>query len=424
MKNKMEFRAEEQQKALALLNQKQWLAGHENISQSFKLATETAATTLDIKRVSVWLYENNKKNITCVDLFLQESANHESGSVLNKTDYPKYFDALSKERIIAADDAHTNEYTAEFSEKYLKPLNITSMLDAPIKLGGKGVGVLCCEHIGEQRSWKIDEKIFAASVADFCSIALELSEHKKTSDELRKHQNRLETMIAERTIDLEIKNKELEAFSYTISHDLRSPLRHVNGYLEIIEEDCREKLSEIEKDYISRTRKSVVKMYDMIDAILHLSRISAQTIKKLPIKLSDLALEISDQLTINNPKVEFDIEETPIAHGDEDLLRIAISNLLENAIKYSSKKSSPLIEFGSNMENDIQVFYIRDNGCGFDMKYSHKLFDVFQRLHNDSEYKGSGIGLSTVYKVIERHRGKIWAKSEIDNGTTFYFTLN
>ena len=424
MKREMEIRAEEQQRALALLNQKQWLAGHENIALSLNLATETAAITLNIKRVSVWLYENNKTSIKCIDLFLQDKDSHESGLALSKSDYPKYFDALSKERIIAANDAHTNEHTAEFSEGYLKPLGISSMLDAPIKLGGKSVGVLCCEHIGDNRTWQIDEQIFTASVADFCSIAFELSEHKKTSDELRKHQNRLESMIAERTLDLEIKNKELEAFSYTISHDLRSPLRHVNGYLEIIEEDCSDKLSEIEKDYIARTRKSVVKMYEMIDAILHLSRISSQALKKKPIKLSELVLEISDQLTINNPNVEFDIEETQIIYGDEPLLRVAITNLLENAIKYSAKSDSPLIEFGYKMEDDHAVFFVRDNGCGFDMKYAHKLFDVFQRLHNDKEYKGSGIGLSTVHKVIQRHHGKIWSESKIDKGSCFYFTLS
>jgi len=420
----MQQRAIEQQKALLLLSKKQWLAGHENILESLHLATETAAATLNIQRCSVWLYENDKSILRCMDLYDKKLNRHESGMELTASDYPNYFSALYKERIIAADDAHTYKYTSEFSENYLTPFGINSMLDAPIWLGGDTIGVLCCEHTGPKRTWEIDEQNFAASVADFASIAFELAEHKKTTDELRQHKIRLQAMVKERTNELNDKNMELEAFCYSVSHDLRAPLRHIDGYLAMIEEDYADKIDTPGQEIIKRIRNSAEKMRTMIDALLYLSQLSAQTLNISSINLSQLLQDIVSQLDYDNRAVTINIHETSNINGDIKLLRIALTNLLENALKYTSKSPNPYIEFGSSQEGNRTIFFLRDNGCGFDMQYNDKLFVAFQRLHRQEEYEGTGIGLSTVYRVIQRHGGHIWAEAEVGKGATFYFYLS
>jgi light-regulated signal transduction histidine kinase (bacteriophytochrome) len=330
---------------------------------------------------------------------------------------------LLKERIIAADDAHTNEYTYEFSDVYLKPLGISSMLDAPIWLGGNAIGVLCCEHVGEKRKWGIDEENFAASVADFASISFELAEHKKTSDELREHKNKLESIVNERTAELREKNDALEAFNYSVSHDLRAPLRHAAGYLQIIEEDYSDRIDDTGLDYIKRARDSLGKMNLMIDSMLNLSRITTHKMKKTEIDLSKLMKVIAGQLVERDHPVDLRINNTPKAVGDAGLLQIALTNLLENALKYTQKVPDPVIEFGSLQIKDKTVYFLKDNGCGFDARYVDKLFAVFQRLHSESEFEGAGIGLSTVQRVIQNHGGEIRAEGEVGKGASFYFSL-
>lgn len=181
MGKNLDQRAKEQQDALLLLSQKQWLAGKNDVAESLRLATEIASQTLGVQRCSIWLYAENKTIIQCLDLFDSQKQEHQAGLVLSSEKYPSYFEGLFKERIINADDAYTHKYTYEFKDSYLKPHGIRSMLDAPIRLKGQTVGVLCCEHVGDTRHWEIDEMNFAASVADFASISFELSEHKKNS---------------------------------------------------------------------------------------------------------------------------------------------------------------------------------------------------------------------------------------------------
>ena len=416
-------RAELKQEALLLLSKNQWLARSKDIEESIQLATRTAATTLDIARCSVWLYEDEKTKIKSIDLYDASQSSHESGAVLDSEQFPIYFSALFQERIISADNAHTNKYTAEFSEVYLKPLGINSMIDAPIWRGGEAIGVLCCEHVGEPRVWEVDEQNFVASVADFLSIAFELSEHKRTSDELLEHKNRLEALVKERTEELHKKNKELEAFAYSVSHDLRAPLRHIMGYVNILSEDY---LSDIPEDgylYVDRIKASISKLNNMIDSMLSLSRLSHHEMRFKRLNMSQLVRDLGEQFTNTNDALVLDVNETEDVIVDKNLMQNLITNLLENAIKFTQTKEQPRIEFGEMVQSDTKVFYFKDNGCGFDMNYVEKLFTVFQRLHSDKEYPGTGVGLSTVKRIIEMHNGTVWGESEIDKGAVFYFTL-
>lgn len=259
-----------------------------------------------------------------------------------------------------------------------------------------------------------------------CYEKLRLQQQREqVEEELRKHRDHLEELVAERTTSLERVNKELEAFSYSISHDLRAPLRHINGFSQALLEECGDKLNDNGKDYLHRVRTASRRMGELIDDLLSLSRITREEMQRQPVNLSALANDIATQLKKDQPDrvVQFDIQEGQTVQGDARLLRIALENLLGNAWKYTSKKASARIEFGCTENDGEQVYYVRDDGVGFDMKYAHKLFGSFQRLHQDDEFPGSGIGLATVARIIHRHGGRVWAEAEVNKAATFYFTL-
>ncbi|MGD8640039.1 MAG: ATP-binding protein [Gammaproteobacteria bacterium] len=242
--------------------------------------------------------------------------------------------------------------------------------------------------------------------------------------ELQAAKTELEQRVEQRTAELSDAIEELEAFSYSVSHDLRAPLRAINGFSQALEEDYAKQIDETGNDYLQRIRQGTEKMSNLIDALLTLSRISRHSIKRKTVSLDQIAENILQQLQELDPdrKIDLNIEKGISAYGDEYLLRIVLQNLLGNAWKYSSKIQTPRIEFGYFERNSSKIYYIRDNGAGFDMKYYNKLFDAFQRLHGN-EFEGTGIGLATVRRCIRRHNGRIWAESDVNNGATFYFTL-
>ncbi|HQQ74214.1 MAG TPA: ATP-binding protein [Pseudomonadales bacterium] len=235
----------------------------------------------------------------------------------------------------------------------------------------------------------------------------------------------LEEEVQLRTAELRVTNRELEAFTYSVSHDLRSPLRSVDGFSAALMEDFGDKLEGLGRDYITRIRSASQRMGNLIDSLLHLSRVSRQDMITTSVDMIPMAHEIVDGLRSSDPSrhVEFICPETLIAHGDRDLLRIVLENLLGNAWKYTSKTEVPRVEFGAYDRDGEMVYCVRDNGAGFDMKYVDKLFGPFQRLHRDQEFEGLGIGLATVARIIHRHGGEIWAEGQVDNGAAFYFTL-
>jgi signal transduction histidine kinase len=233
----------------------------------------------------------------------------------------------------------------------------------------------------------------------------------------------LEERVRQRTTELETTNRELEAFSYSVSHDLRAPLRTIDGFSLALEEDYADAVDATGRDYIRRVRTGVQRMGQLIDSLLQLSRITRAEITRGEVDLSGMAEMIAGNLRDENPesKVEFRIAPGLTATADPKLIQVALENLLGNAVKFSSKVEHPVVEFALDRERD--AWFVRDNGAGFDMFYSDKLFNAFNRLHGDKDFKGSGIGLATVARVVRRHHGRIWAESVVNHGATFWFTL-
>lgn len=235
----------------------------------------------------------------------------------------------------------------------------------------------------------------------------------------------LEQRVAQRTRELNTSNQELEAFSYSVSHDLRAPLRTIDGFSLALEEDFADKLNDEGRDYIARVRSGVQRMGQLIDALLQLSRVTRSELQTEPVDLTSLATLVFNELQSNEPtrSVEFVAQPGVTAQADPRLLRIALENLIGNAWKFTSKNPEARIEFGVDRKSDPPAYFVRDNGAGFDMQYVDRLFTAFQRLHGDRDFKGSGIGLATVSRIIRRHHGTIAAESEIGRGATFHFTL-
>ena len=235
----------------------------------------------------------------------------------------------------------------------------------------------------------------------------------------------LEARVAERTRELQASNHELEAFSYSVSHDLRAPLRTIDGFSLALKEDFSHCLNDEGQDYINRVRGGVQRMGQLIDALLQLSRVTRADLQREEVDLSSLATLVFNDLRAADPhrNISFTAEPEITVMGDSRLLRIALENLIGNAWKFTSKTPDATIEFGSNSRDGQTLYFIRDNGAGFDMQYVDRLFTAFQRLHGDRDFKGSGIGLATVSRIIRRHHGTIGAESELGHGATFFFTL-
>jgi len=236
---------------------------------------------------------------------------------------------------------------------------------------------------------------------------------------------RAEEEVKQYAAQLNASNKELEAFAYSVSHDLRAPLRSIDGFSQVLLEDYAEKLGGEGRDYLERVRAGTQRMAALIDDLLNLSRISRKEMKRERVSLSALAREITDGLRRSQPgrDVEFVIARGLTVDGDAQLLRAALENLLGNAWKFTGKQDAARIEFGSTEKDGKTAYFVRDDGAGFEMAYAEKLFGAFQRLHSASEFEGTGIGLATVQRIVHRHGGRVWAEGEVGKGATFYFTL-
>ena len=254
-------------------------------------------------------------------------------------------------------------------------------------------------------------------------LATANAEIARNTEEITALNRDLEERVRLRTAELESTNRELEAFSYSVSHDLRAPLRTIDGFSLALEEDYQEAVDETGRDYIRRVRAGVQRMGSLIDALLQLSRITRAEITRQQVDVTALAESVARNLQEENPnqQIHFDIQSGMEAYADAQLLRVAFENLLGNAVKFSSKVPVSLIRVGYNA--DRKWFEVGDNGAGFDMSYSSKLFNAFNRLHGDKDFKGSGIGLATVARVIRRHHGTISAESQVGHGARFFFTL-
>ncbi|MGD8592745.1 MAG: PAS domain S-box protein [Gammaproteobacteria bacterium] len=263
------------------------------------------------------------------------------------------------------------------------------------------------------------------SFAGTVGVALDITERRQAELELRKHRDLLEELVAQRTHELAAANKELEAFSYSVSHDLRAPLRSIDGFSHILLDDYGTQLDPTATGYLHRIRTAAQRMAQLIDDLLELSRVTRNELFIEPVNITALAETIVGDLKAANPErqAKISIEPKLRVQGDVNLLHIMLQNLIANAWKYTGKKAVAEITLGKLDAEQNNIFYIRDNGAGFDMRYANKLFGAFQRLHGSDEFEGTGIGLATVQRIIERHGGKVWGESEIGKGATFYFQL-
>ena len=256
-------------------------------------------------------------------------------------------------------------------------------------------------------------------------MGIDITEQKQAQEALIKAHEELELKVRERTAELEAANKELETFSYSVSHDLRAPLRSMEGFSNALLDDYGSKLDDQGRLYLRYVQESSQLMARLIDDLLELSRVTRSDMNYEDVDLSELAVAVSDQLGKAEPNKKVNVNISPgiMAYGDRNLLRIVLENLLGNAWKFTSKSDSPRVEMGITTQNDKSVYYVRDNGVGFDMAYADKLFKPFQRLHKETEFEGTGIGLATVQRIVRRHGGEVWADSKVGEGATFYFTL-
>jgi signal transduction histidine kinase len=253
----------------------------------------------------------------------------------------------------------------------------------------------------------------------------ELQERERAEIALRQSHDELEARVRERTVELQKANKELEAFSYSVSHDLRRPVRTVIAFADVLLCDHAGEMSEEAQALLAEIKGSAVRMNQLIEDLLNLSRIDRQPLVRSPVNFTELVRDTIEELRAEQPERKMDIRvaELPEATGDPALLKQALVNLLSNAIKFSRDRPVALIEVGYKTEKSKTIYYVRDNGVGFDMQYADKLFGVFQRLHSVENFTGTGVGLSIVQRIIHRHGGRIWAESGVDQGATFYFTV-
>jgi signal transduction histidine kinase len=316
-------------------------------------------------------------------------------------------DMVKEERrllVIRTADAESDSMRARFT------IAIASALDFLLI-------VFLSRYFARERTLRLQQEETAANLAE------SRTELQVQADEIRALNVTLEQRVQLRTAELEATNRELEAFSYSVSHDLRAPLRTIDGFSLALEEDYAEAVDDTGRDYIRRVRTGVQRMGQLIDALLQLSRITRADISRSTFSFSELAHSVATVLQDDNPSrpITFNIEDGLMVDGDPKLLQVALENLFGNAVKFSSKSPATIIDFGWDKEKE--AWCVRDQGAGFDMFYASKLFNAFNRLHGDKDFKGSGIGLATVARVVHRHHGKIWADSVVDHGATFWFTL-
>jgi len=321
-------------------------------------------------------------------------------------------------------------YTKDFWPKHIYPDDKTQALD------------FCLASSKTQKDYVFDYRMIAKSgkivwLHDIVNVVwknnlpvllrgymVDITERKKNELEIQKLNEQLEQRVAERTAELATTVKDIESFSYSVSHDLRAPLRVIDGFSSMILKKHGKGLDEEGKSLLSQIRENVQKMGSLINDLLALSRLGRQEIKKSSFSMDELAaLSVREVKRSNEYKGEVIIHQLPDVNADYGLINQVLVNLVSNGLKYSSKKEKPVVEIGANEKENEIVFFVKDNGAGFDMKYVNKLFKVFERLHNIQEFEGSGIGLAIVKKIVSRHGGKVWAEGKPNEGATFYFSL-
>lgn len=308
------------------------------------------------------------------------------------------------------------------NDPYVVQNHPLSVLCLPVHYHDRINGVLYLENMLTTNAFSEERVQLLQMLLTQATISLE---NAQLFDEVQTLNSNLEQKVEHRTAELNAANKELEAFSYSVSHDLRSPIRNINGFSKMLMEQFRDTLGDEGRELLARINRNTEKMAQLISGLLELSKVTRRDLIHTQVDLGTMAKSIGDELQKQFPQQEVTfscIEHAP-AQGDARLLYSVLENLLNNAWKYSSKTKHAQIEFGCSKLDGKTIFFVKDNGAGFDMRYAEKLFNSFQRLHHERDFSGTGIGLATVHRIIQRHGGSIWAESQINQGATFYFTL-
>jgi light-regulated signal transduction histidine kinase (bacteriophytochrome) len=334
-------------------------------------------------------------------------------------------------------------YSAGLSDCHIRVLSqfqVRANLVVPLLQGENLWGLLCIHQCRAPREWQPTEIEFATQIAHHLGVALkhaellaELQAEIIDRQQAQQQAQELNQGLQQAIVELRSVNKELETFSYSVSHDLRAPLRSIDGFSQALLEDCVEQLDDTGNDYLRRIRAATQRMGQLIDDLLTLSRVIRSDMHREAVDLSQIATQICADLQLAHPErqVECLIQPNLVDRGDSRLLYAVLENLLNNAWKFTAKTELAQIEFGAigsrsikeDKVNTPSTYFVRDNGVGFDMTYVDKLFSPFQRLHSVSEFPGNGIGLATVQRIVHRHGGRVWAEGTIGQGATFYFTL-
>lgn len=306
----------------------------------------------------------------------------------------------------------------ETNNNALSGQNKDNLLSAALKLSEEAL--IAKDREKEEVSVKL-----ATAVKE---LYFQVEEKDKQAAKLAKVNEELAYQIKEKekkSLELEAVNKELESFTYSVSHDLRSPLRAISGFAEVLIEDFNDQLNEEAQIYFSEITRNVKKMGDLIDNLLDLSRLSKQDFFQTSVNINALVYDIVAEQNERDPErtTTVQIKDLPSIRGDKSMLQQLFFNLISNAYKYSGKKENPIVEIGSYKKEEEQVYYVKDNGAGFDQRYYDKLFGVFQRLHSSNEFEGTGVGLAIVQKIVLKHNGKVWAEGKVGEGACFYVSL-
>ena len=399
-----------EQTGSALLNlAKSTNVGSGNLDAALHEITEAAARTLDVARASVWLYSEDRREIRCIDLYLRgEGQQHSRGVVLLADDYPRYFEALEMNRVIPADDANTDWRTCEFSAGYLKPLGINSMLDAPIRIGGTMIGVVCHEHVGPARQWTLEEQSFAGSIADFTALAIQ-------SNELQ-----LARKVAEEA------SRSKSVFLANMTHELRTPLNSIIGFSELLLEKAEPALA----TRLAAIETSGRMLLQMIDELLELASLEAGLTKldRQPVDLRALLDELAAESAAavaregNCLEVRSALDSIPM-HGDPDKLWRLLSNLLENANQFT-RNGAITIDAGTDGAQSVRLSF-RDSGIGIAPDQIERIFEPFTQADSSlrRRHGGAGLGLAISRRLCELMGGRIEVESTPNEGSTFTVTL-
>ncbi len=390
-----------------------------DLQTTMKMATEEAARTLGVERVSIWFLHEQFSALVCEQLYSLSGTSRDSGSRLRAADYPAYFEAIENSRILAVNDARGDPRTRGFADNYLEPRGITSMMDVPIRLHAKLLGVMCYEHVGPQREWSLEEQDFAASVADMVALQVESNERRKLERALAKANEHL----AETVRDLRRSNKELQDFAYVAAHDLKAPLRGIGTLTDWIASDYADRFDEQGRQQLAMLKGRVSRLSELIDGILHYSEIGRVASRLERVDLNGLVPEL---IALLDPPEHIEVTiqgPLPVVVCEKVRLSQVFRNLMDNAIRYMDKPRGR-IEVSCSEQQGFWRFAVSDNGPGIEEKYFEKIFEMFQTLAPRDERESTGIGLAIVKKIVDLCGGSVWLESKVGEGATFFFTLS